>query len=409
MMENNPTIGRRMILFFCLLFPFLSQSQPCLKASFDLDLKISSLEKDLTYCEWEGTVYYITNESIDIQSKRISLYSVNLKTGFTETFLLEMPKSLKIERLPFSFALNDQYLILNDDTEGKIFLYRKTGRSFHFENEVTIGPHLRFRSVTAMKNGKFLLFEVYDTSDTLAPKVTLAVFNPYQNKTESVIHPVLHCMPFSYFEIYPVAVNKDCIALADLCSYEIRIFDYDLKERKTIRLSESDYEQIKNAIIPFETNPRKMHPKTTIFNLLELDKKIQRIERIYFENDSLLWVLSTNRNQQYNKRLDVWNLNHTDQPYNKNVTLNIEFQPEIPINPGCTPVLLNRFKEPLLKNGKIITVNSDPFLPDSPTDYAHYLKMKDEYYEKHDPTFHLQIHTVTWDDHLRSDIRPNAE
>ncbi len=400
-MKRNNQISRGWISILCFVLNFQSGFAQGLKCENILNQPTGyySLNDQIIQTCFDGKVFYMTGNQINRKTGEILLQSVDLKTGNTDSFSISIPKQMEIVSIPFCLAVGPSHLILLDDSEGRIFEFTKSNHRYTFSHEIVIENHLHFRTVDYLGNNKFLFSEIYSTAQPNVKPVTLAIYSAVSKKVEKVIHPTLPCMGYSFFENHNVTSSSGKIALADLCRYKIWLFDHKLNLLDSIQLDDNtNWKGVPNNELSFETDPTKSHPKLIIEKLRTLDKQINRIEGIYFYNDSILMINITQMgNDKKYRRIDFWNTKNLPQPIKLKINTPIQYEGMDTISQSRLPLLLLDLNRPVFKNGKLIGVQNEDIVPKSNSSAKFFQSLKNEYYDNQDPKFSVQVYAIGWD------------
>jgi hypothetical protein len=395
MTASNAMKSRGAIFLLCLFFSCTLHAQElsCIN-TISTDLGISSLDEDIIWCSHGNSIYYISQRNIDKKARTLKVFSIDLENNRKDSLLLDIPVAVTIVTLPFSFAVGDDYLVFNDDYDGKIVLYERIKKEFRFKKFVEIENGLRFRSVTCMNKNIFLFYEIYASASS-APPVTIATYDAGTASVINVIHPALNCMSYSYFPVTVVANTSKLIAVADLCEYKISIYDQQLNQLTALTYGAKGRKYLRDAKLPFETDPMKVHPKTTISQLLEFESSVERIDQLFFLNDSVLLVLSNHLNRKKSIcRADLWNINNVSEPILSFNRQPVAFDSAFMVESSHLPLLIDPLIQPVIRSGQLSGISRDPFLPSDHSDFKLFQNKKDSYYESNDPRYHYQRFTI---------------
>lgn len=391
-MENSRWFGRGTVMFLCFLHfnAFAQYDTIFCSLKHAHNTGKDALTDEMITTRDKDQIYYLCKSGVDQVLRRFKIYQLNTESNRLDSMIVEYPQGMTIVTLPFSFAVNGSLMVFNDDSYGKIFQFRRQKEKWIFDKEVIIRKNLRFRSVYSLSNDRFLFAEVYDSADPKTHPATLALYNGRTGLTEKIVHPKLACMAFAYFNIQPVAFNDRFIAISDLCQYKVHLYNDKLDSLTTISIKDDKLKLLKDGMLPFESDPLKVHPKIIIDSLLKLDKYISRIDRITFLNDSLLLVSITLPEHLKVRQADVWNIKEKTPWRYSSFIMPAEHVTE-DYDPDRLPVFAESIGSPEVVNCMMIGPNSDPFHLKKKTSLSEFEQLKNRYYESHDPTYHFQF------------------
>jgi hypothetical protein len=341
-------------------------------------------------------VYYFTDVDWNDKKRELSVFSVNTNTNKTDSLVLKIPASIIINSLP-KIALNENYLILTDDEKFDVYRFHKTKDTYSYVNKIKLPPYSVGGNVRWLSKNLFLLSSNYNQhpADKLF-NTNLGVYDAEKDQIKKFIHPELPCIGFSHLVNSWITNNDNRIALAAPCGYKIFFYDFELNLVDSINYHpKENWEDLPGNTIPFETNPAKSNPKLIIEKLMHLEDSISRIEMIFFVNNSTLLVSSGGNGADENqRRIDLWKIGFLEKPNYTDPVKVIDYSQDDTIDVKNTPLFLLSPLNLDIKNSTLYTFNPEEFIPVKKTTANEFNLLKDQYYEKNDPHYSIQLYKI---------------
>jgi hypothetical protein len=344
-----------------------------------VDYRISSFLGD-------SAVYFITTTDLNQNENSLQINSIGLYSGIQDSIIIKLPAEMVISSLP-SFAINGTHLLMRD-AEYRLFRFRKIINNWKFNSVVAI-PKGAAVSEIGVTGKNFLLSEFYNMHPLEKQfNSSVLIYDPVENLFLKEIHPALPCIAFSHLKKEWIANNTAYIAIADPCGYRISLYDTQLRLITSINGPDSSWRKVKGNKIPFNTDVSTIHPRQIVDRLLTFQDSVNRIEKIFFLNDSTLLVSITGFGlKDPQRRIDSWHLGEKINLTSSKI-INPQFirwpDPDIHFNlPFASKINI--------KNNKIIYLSDTDFTLSPGQDKNNFEILKNNYYIDHDPYFTLFI------------------
>lgn len=335
---------------------------------------------------------FVTSRSWNLEKRQLTIHTLDLKTNKRADIIVMAPTIMKVLQCP-AIALNDSFLLMQDDYDLKWFLFKPVQGEFKFVEEVQFPPGMMAFNAKVITSNLFLFTDIYNHHPLdSVHNTSLAIYNARQRKFLKVIHPEVPCIGLSHFPQNWITNNRRRIAMAEPCGNRIHIYDLTLDLIHTIELPQTDdWINLPNNKIPVETSPAIINPKEFIANFEPGLITFSRIQSIHFADDSLLLIsVSMPGSKVSSTKNFVYNVNN-----------NIYLDPERILIPksgyhlDCKDELTFHIDPYLLfTDGYSISLEEDNYLPDPKLTNEENENRKNIFYENNDPEFIIRISKI---------------
>lgn len=393
LLKNNKSINRGSILilgftFFVTLRIMAYDSNPDSLTS--INTGISAMNPDVTQNRSGNSLSFTTTSLFNKQTRKLEIIiydpHLKIKTELKGT----IPKNIVIQSSPI-FAINKNYLIIQDDDAMNLHLFSISNTNFIFKNTIKLPEKTKFFCIQFLEKNLFLFSDMYN-HHPLEKKfnVSLSIYDASKNKIINTIHPELPCIALSHLDHRWIEFNLENIFLVEPCGNAIHVYDHNLKEEKIIHIeTDSKWIDLPKLQLPFETSTDKIHPKFLIEKLKPFIHSFNHIEFISIVNDTLLFLSCTNSDStSKNESIAfIYNLKEYKLKNHIEFTRNSKQWGNNSISEELTTI----FNSKLLIGNKSISISSDSYKPDKNLKYNENQLLKDKYYETHNPEFIIEL------------------
>ena len=301
-----------------------------------------------------------------------------------------IPQNITIQALP-TYAINTNYIIIQDDDEMDLYLFRLSNTNFVFKNKIKSPTRSKFFNINFLEGNTFLFTDIYNHHPAENKyNVSLSIYDAAKNEIVKTIHPELPCIALSHLNHRWIEFNLENVFLVEPCGNAIHVYDHHLKEEKIIHIeTDRKWIDLPKLQLPFETSTDKIHPKLLIEKLKPFIHSFNHIEFISIVNDTLLFLSCTNSDStSKNESIAfIYNLKEYKLKNHIEFTRNSKQWGNNSISEELTTI----FNSKLLIGNKSISISSDSYKPDKNLKYNENQLLKDKYYETHNPEFIIEL------------------
>lgn len=355
---------------------------------------LSSIDATIKICSFKNTVAFSTPQLFDSSTNRLEIRVAEVPKCTTHSLIGIIPISLGIHQVP-DISLNRDYLILQDFESFGLFVFKINQNTFEYQGQIQLPEKCQILNVYPIDEKRFLLTDIYNHHPLDSNyNVSLCIYDATLDSITAEIHPEIPCIALSHLEHQWTNFNSKYIFLAEPCGNSIHRFDLNLKNEKIIQFKEpSNWINLSNNKIPFETSPAKVHPKIVIFKLLDLLPKFNRIEAIKTINDSLTEITCSTTDSInikikqaifYNSNQDIFTRNF--QTYSTEIFGNTQNSSD--------EQFFNLSNANWIGENKCFTLSDDSFLVNSNLSKTENESNKEIYYQTNDPEFVFKIYNL---------------
>lgn len=355
---------------------------------------LSSIDATIKICSFKSTIAFSTPQLFDTSTNRLEIRVTEFHNYTTRSLIDYIPKSIGIHQLP-DISLSTHHLILQDFESLGLFVFKIINNTFEYQGQIQLPEKCQILNAYPLDEKRFLLTDIYNHHPLDSEyNVSLCIYDATLDSITAEIHPVIPCIALSHLEHQWTSFDANFIFLAEPCGNKIHRFDHNLKNEKIIEFKEpSNWTNLSNNKIPFETSPDKVHPKIVIFKLIDLLPSFNRIETIKTINDSITEIICSTsdsnniQNKQaifYNSKQDVFT-NHF-QSYSTDIFGNSRN--------SIAEQLFNLSKSNWIGENKCITLSDDSFLGNPTLSQKENETNKEIYYQTKDPEFEFKIYNL---------------
>lgn len=298
---NNKTLFLSVLLFFLSKNAFV---QLDLRFNFDTVYNSSVLKEnnEIDFISIDNEIYFFE------LTKRNRIIFQNVK--LTDSFCVQLPDSIITNTFEFDYF--DDVLILTSHKSHYIF--NRVNNNFKFFKK----KHNNFRNSKVLKNKRILFFNNYNFHPQDCPVKDRSKLIVFDIINDTIINQVSFDFNYIFYthlvsNFIDVNMSRSLISVAQTFPYEISIYNIDLQLTNVInkKLINNTESIIKLDSLSLLSN-KYLNTKLLIREVSLNDKNINRIQKVYFSNDSILLVIKKMSNFDKNKKnryLDVIKLN----------------------------------------------------------------------------------------------------
>ncbi len=334
---------------------------------------------------------FITSTSWDMHHRELIINVVERKQNQFETISVSIPTSLKILQCP-TICLNDSFLLIQDEYDLNWFLFKYVVGKYKLVEKIKLPSHSTLFDARVLNEHCFLLTDIYNhhPADSVS-NTTLCVYDARARKVTKVIHPELPCIGLSHLQQNWISQSDQFVVLAEPCGNKIRLYDQELNQVRTIQIPQGEnWKNLPGNKLPFETSPLKIDPKSLIANLSPLLQTFSRIITIHLANDSLLLINCSFPDTMQGKTENfVYNINRNkfENDSQVKITLPRSLEDNDSRTFEITPYQM-------IRDGFCYSLEEDNFLYNNQLTTRENEKLKNEFYENHDPEFIIRISKI---------------
>ena len=355
---------------------------------------LSSIDATIKISAFKNSVAFTTPQLFDSSTNRLEIKISEFTPYSTRSLIGNIPKSLSIYQLP-DISLNTHYLILQDFESLGLFVFKIIKNTFEYQGQIQLPEKCQILNAYPLDEKRFLLTDIYNHHPLDSEyNVSLCVYDATLDSITAEIHPEIPCIALSHLEHQWTSFNSKYIFLAEPCGNRIHRFDHNLKNEKIIEFKEpSNWTNLSENKIPFETSPAKVHPKIVIFKLLDLLPSFNRIETIKTINDSITEIICSTSDTINSKTKQAIFYNSNQDIFTRNFqTYSTEFFGNV--QNSAAEQLFNLSNANWSGENKCITLSDDSFLGNPNLSKTENESNKEIYYQTNDPEFVIKIYNL---------------